>query len=168
MYASTWRSWFCSSKQVFKWSFFLAVWFVIDYPFLPNRRNLTTFKSKALKLVLWFYFLRKNNPNTANPAAVPNATSPPVTTPEQISVATTNPVTQVSIPATPLQPVPEGEALPKYRRDLVAKQKVLRAELTALQPQSGHCRLEVSRTEIFEVCFIMYFLISLKLQFMQK
>ncbi|RZF41775.1 hypothetical protein LSTR_LSTR012292 [Laodelphax striatellus] len=40
--------------------------------------------------------------------------------------------------------------LPKYRRDLVAKQKILRAELTALQPQTGHCRLEVSRSEIFE------------------
>lgn len=44
----------------------------------------------------------------------------------------------------------EGEALPKYRRDLVAKQKILKAELSALQPQSGHCRLEVSRHEIFE------------------
>ncbi|XP_069685211.1 E3 ubiquitin-protein ligase SMURF2 [Periplaneta americana] len=44
----------------------------------------------------------------------------------------------------------DNESLPKYKRDLVAKQKVLRAELQALQPQSGHCRLEVSRTEIFE------------------
>ncbi|KAJ9577603.1 hypothetical protein L9F63_005790 [Diploptera punctata] len=44
----------------------------------------------------------------------------------------------------------DSESLPKYKRDLVAKQKVLRAELQALQPQSGHCRLEVSRTEIFE------------------
>ncbi|KAL1489157.1 hypothetical protein ABEB36_014098 [Hypothenemus hampei] len=44
----------------------------------------------------------------------------------------------------------ESEHLPKYRRDLVAKLKVLRAELTAMQPQSGHCRLEVSRTEVFE------------------
>lgn len=87
-----------------------------------------------------------------------------MTTPEQISVASTNPVIQVSTPATPLQPVPEGEALPKYRRDLVAKQKVLRAELTALQPQSGHCRLEVSRTEIFEVClYYVLFLINFKL-----
>ncbi|XP_014261551.1 E3 ubiquitin-protein ligase SMURF2 [Cimex lectularius] len=45
---------------------------------------------------------------------------------------------------------PEGEPLPKYRRDLVAKQKILRVELGTLQPQSGHCRLEVSRQEIFE------------------
>lgn len=45
----------------------------------------------------------------------------------------------------------ESELLPKYKRDLVAKLKCLRAELNALQPQSGHCRLEVSRNEIFEV-----------------
>jgi E3 ubiquitin ligase SMURF1/2 len=45
----------------------------------------------------------------------------------------------------------DSESLPKYKRDLVAKQKALRAELQALQLQSGHCRLEVSRTEIFEV-----------------
>lgn len=40
--------------------------------------------------------------------------------------------------------------LPKYRRDLVGKLRALRSELQALQPQSGHCRLEVSRAEIFE------------------
>lgn len=45
----------------------------------------------------------------------------------------------------------DNELLPKYKRDLVAKLKCLRAELNALQPQSGHCRLEVSRNEIFEV-----------------
>ncbi|EFN81984.1 E3 ubiquitin-protein ligase Smurf1 [Harpegnathos saltator] len=44
----------------------------------------------------------------------------------------------------------DNELLPKYKRDLVAKLKCLRAELNALQPQSGHCRLEVSRNEIFE------------------
>lgn len=55
----------------------------------------------------------------------------------------------------PMEDIPqsllnESEHLPKYRRDLVAKLKVLRAELQALQPQSGHCRLEVSRNEVFE------------------
>ena len=40
--------------------------------------------------------------------------------------------------------------LPKYRRDLVGKLRALRSELQTLQPQSGHCRLEVSRLEIFE------------------
>lgn len=32
----------------------------------------------------------------------------------------------------------------------MAKIKVLRKELSSLQPQSGHCRLEVSRTDVFE------------------
>ncbi|KAK2174098.1 hypothetical protein NP493_829g01003 [Ridgeia piscesae] len=40
--------------------------------------------------------------------------------------------------------------LPKYKRDLVQKLKILRQELQAMQPQSGHCRIEVSREEIFE------------------
>lgn len=44
----------------------------------------------------------------------------------------------------------DSECLPKYKRDLVAKQKILRTELAALQPQTGHMRLEVSRSEIFE------------------
>ena len=44
--------------------------------------------------------------------------------------------------------------LPKYKRDLVQKMKVLRNELQAMQPQAGHCRVEVSREEIFEVDII--------------
>lgn len=39
---------------------------------------------------------------------------------------------------------------PKSKRDLVAKMKVLRTELSGLQPASGHCRLEVTRAEVFE------------------
>lgn len=60
----------------------------------------------------------------------------------------------------------DNELLPKYKRDLVAKLKCLRAELNALQPQSGHCRLEVSRNEIFEVSIVLYsYLRSLKERF---
>lgn len=44
----------------------------------------------------------------------------------------------------------ESDCLPKYKRDLVAKMKVLRAELQCLQPQSGHCRLDIPRGEVFE------------------
>lgn len=51
----------------------------------------------------------------------------------------------------------DNELLPKYKRDLVAKLKCLRAELNALQPQSGHCRLEVSRNEIFEVGYFHFY-----------
>jgi len=32
----------------------------------------------------------------------------------------------------------------------VTKIKILRSELSALQPASGHCRLEVGRQEVFE------------------
>ena len=41
--------------------------------------------------------------------------------------------------------------LPKYKRDLVQKMKVLRQELQIMQPPTGHCRIDVSRDEIFEV-----------------
>ncbi|XP_061401627.1 E3 ubiquitin-protein ligase Smurf1 [Musca vetustissima] len=56
-----------------------------------------------------------------------------------------------AVPADLPQGLLEGaDLLPKYRRDLVGKLRALRTELQALQPQSGHCRLEVSRNEIFE------------------
>lgn len=45
--------------------------------------------------------------------------------------------------------------LPKYKRDLVQKMKVLRGQLNELPTPSGHCRLEISREEIFEV--ILFF-----------
>ncbi|KXJ74214.1 hypothetical protein RP20_CCG014111 [Aedes albopictus] len=59
------------------------------------------------------------------------------------------------VPPNNIPDLPQGlldgaESLPKYRRDLVGKIRSLRVELQALQPQSGHCRLEVSRQEIFE------------------
>lgn len=41
--------------------------------------------------------------------------------------------------------------VPRYKRDLVQKLKILRQELSQQQPQAGHCRIEVSREEIFEV-----------------
>lgn len=43
--------------------------------------------------------------------------------------------------------------VPRYKRDLVQKLKILRQELSQQQPQAGHCRIEVSREEIFEVNF---------------
>lgn len=54
---------------------------------------------------------------------------------------------------SPSQLPEEGECLtvPKYKRDLVQKLKILRQELSQHQPQAGHCRIEVSREEIFEV-----------------
>lgn len=54
------------------------------------------------------------------------------------------------VPDLPQGLLEGAELLPKYRRDLVGKMRALRNELQALQPQSGHCRLEITRTEIFE------------------
>lgn len=55
-----------------------------------------------------------------------------------------------SVPADLPQGLEGAESLPKYRRDLDVKLRALRTDLQSMQPQSGHCRLEVSRTEIFE------------------
>ncbi|KPP71474.1 E3 ubiquitin-protein ligase SMURF1-like, partial [Scleropages formosus] len=44
----------------------------------------------------------------------------------------------------------EGELSMRCERDLVQKLKLLRHELSLQQPQAGHCRIEVSRQEIFE------------------
>lgn len=68
-------------------------------------------------------------------------------------IANTAAVTGNSNGSSTIPDLPVGlleSELPKYRRDLVGKLRALRSELQALQPQSGHCRLEVSRTEIFE------------------
>uniref|UniRef100_A0A1I8Q8E3 E3 ubiquitin-protein ligase SMURF1 n=1 Tax=Stomoxys calcitrans TaxID=35570 RepID=A0A1I8Q8E3_STOCA len=74
-----------------------------------------------------------------------------------VGSTTTNSTTPLRIPEGRAVPadLPQGllegaDLLPKYRRDLVGKLRALRTELQALQPQSGHCRLEVSRSEIFE------------------
>lgn len=39
---------------------------------------------------------------------------------------------------------------PGAKRDLVHKMKTLRSQLSAMQPQTGHCRIETSRENIFE------------------
>ncbi|KAJ7403998.1 E3 ubiquitin-protein ligase SMURF1 [Willisornis vidua] len=59
---------------------------------------------------------------------------------------------QQPLPAPNEGSLEEGEELPaqRYERDLVQKLKVLRHELSLQQPQAGHCRIEVSREEIFE------------------
>ena len=103
-------------------------------------------------------------PSSATPtAAVPTTALPPAVS--EAAPTTPQPLPPPSTPRNhhhhhPESPKPSSnllrslfdneESLPKYKRDLVAKMKVLRSELTSLQPQSGHCRLEVSRQEIFE------------------
>ncbi|XP_030388447.1 E3 ubiquitin-protein ligase Smurf1 [Scaptodrosophila lebanonensis] len=56
----------------------------------------------------------------------------------------------IVVPDLPQGLLEGADLLPKYRRDLVGKLRALRTELQTMQPQSGHCRLEVSRSEIFE------------------
>nr|CAH7733586.1 unnamed protein product [Callosobruchus chinensis] len=93
--------------------------------FVDHNKRTTQFTDPRLNTQILNNLLRRlNNNATATPTAAPSAVSPAATG------ATTT--------------------VPTYRRDLVAKLKVLRAELQALQPQSGHCRLEVSRQEVFE------------------
>ncbi|XP_015112357.1 E3 ubiquitin-protein ligase SMURF2 [Diachasma alloeum] len=84
--------------------------------------------------------------NTEPIAVTPNANQTNRTITNNNSPTETPPQTISDLP----KELMESELLPKYKRDLVAKLKCLRAELNALQPQSGHCRLEVSRNEIFE------------------
>lgn len=110
-----------------------------------------------------------NGTPNAQPASTGSAAPPPSpaspATPQQSTATVTNGASTRSAPQeqprSSAQPqsmpadLPQGllegaDLLPKYRRDLVGKMRALRTELQALQPQSGHCRLEVSRTEIFE------------------
>jgi len=100
---------------------------------------------------------RPSNPEVSNvraPHILPNAAAlrPP-------SASSTPPPSTPSAPAIIANKPGRGlleisssspEILPRYKRDLVAKMKVLRSELSSLQPGSGHCRLELSRGEVFE------------------
>lgn len=62
-----------------------------------------------------------------------------------------DPVQQALVSTGQLPEEAECLTVPKYKRDLVQKLKILRQELSQQQPQAGHCRIEVSREEIFEV-----------------
>ncbi|XP_059470031.1 E3 ubiquitin-protein ligase SMURF2 [Neocloeon triangulifer] len=103
-------------------------------------------------------------PLNSAPSSIPPPLPPPMSQSTHITPPRPDPPapTERSI-VTPAAPGPSGnnndpkdllmdssESLPKYRRDLVAKLKCLRTELHALQPQTGHCRLEVTRKDIFE------------------
>nr|XP_032520577.1 E3 ubiquitin-protein ligase SMURF2 [Danaus plexippus plexippus] len=90
------------------------------------------------------YFVDHNNRTTqfTDPRlALTTRIAPPTEAVQSTSPPSTNPST--NWPA-------DNDVLPKYKRDLAAKARVLRAELQALQPQTGHCRIEVSRNEVLE------------------
>ncbi|KAI4455857.1 hect domain ubiquitin-protein ligase [Holotrichia oblita] len=145
--------------------------------FVDHNNRTTQFTDPRLNAQILTNLLRSKNQNTT--VTVPSTTTTSVVTTAITSTAaptvstasnsasttatTSNNASSASPSKTPLSPrckptdndlphglLNESELLPKYRRDLVGKLKALRAELTALQPQSGHCRLEVSRNEIFE------------------
>lgn len=86
------------------------------------------------------YFVDHNNKTTqfTDPRLALSA-RPPAPAPEPLAA-----------PAAGAPPGEAGDELPRYKRDLAAKARVLRAELQALQPQTGHCRIEVSRTQVLE------------------
>jgi E3 ubiquitin ligase SMURF1/2 len=147
--------------------------------FVDHNNRTTQFTDPRLNTQILNNILRRAS-TTSAPTATTNKTTTTTTTvaattTTATSTTTTTATTTTTTPTValtngqaapqnpaPLSPrtrlgeeLPQGllndcEHLPKYRRDLVAKLKALRAELTALQPQSGHCRLEVSRNEVFE------------------
>lgn len=75
--------------------------------------------------------------------------APSSSTPSIIPTTTTNTsnTQNTSAPPTittlPLPPPGSG-------RDLIHKMKTLRSQLNAMQPQTGHCRIETSRNNVFE------------------
>lgn len=88
------------------------------------------------------------NGSTAGPPLSASPT-PPSSSPVAAATQSSSPVSSPTLP----QALEDQGDLPKYSRDLVAKLKGLRAELQCLQPQSGHCRLDIPRKEIFEESF---------------
>ncbi|GFT89132.1 e3 ubiquitin-protein ligase SMURF2 [Nephila pilipes] len=100
---------------------------------------------------------RSNGPD--NSSTIPNGRvpDPPQVIPPPNHNLSANSSNNQPPPLPPPNPPPvslssEISDMPysKQRRDLVQKLAALRQELHALQPQSGHCRLEVSREDIFE------------------
>lgn len=96
--------------------------------------------------------------NAANlpPLPPPSTSSTTATTPAAAAAGTTTTTNgKVNTAGNDLQVLKNGIAsLPSSqqakRRNLVQKLSTLRQELQAFQPQSGHCRIEVSREDIFE------------------
>ncbi|KAG7271158.1 hypothetical protein CRUP_002807 [Coryphaenoides rupestris] len=98
------------------------------------------------------YFVDHNN-RTTHPSPSPNGSRGSIET-QNISRQNhlKDQATPPGAPVSPSQLPDQAECLtvPKYKRDLVHKLKTLRQELSQQQPQGGHCRIEVSREEIFE------------------
>ncbi|XP_015179970.1 PREDICTED: E3 ubiquitin-protein ligase SMURF1 [Polistes dominula] len=147
--------------------------------FVDHNNRTTQFTDPRLSSQIISNLLNRRQNNSTNNQVSGNPNNSPAATNESVAVETpvssippqistnqqrpriengsnnNSPTLETSTPPTQTvsdlpKELMESELLPKYKRDLVAKLKCLRAELNALQPQSGHCRLEVSRNEIFE------------------
>lgn len=129
--------------------------------YVDHNNRTTQFTDPRLNGHIINQIRRQNNP-TAVAAITTNGTpvnrgGAAIAAPATASNHEAAPIVPVAVQIQPV-PVPDlpqgllegADLLPKYRRDLVSKMRSLRTELQALQPQSGHCRLEVSRTEILE------------------
>ncbi|KAL0279040.1 UNVERIFIED_CONTAM: hypothetical protein PYX00_000684 [Menopon gallinae] len=126
--------------------------------FVDHNSRTTQFNDPRLTSSLINKFLKAQNPNATNGTDSGEARSSGVQNGEYQGASnegdpsrSENSESRVVENGTKSDdPVLDGEILPKYKRDLVSKLRMLKAELHALQPQSGHCRLEVSRKEILE------------------
>lgn len=136
---------------------------ILQVYFVDHNNRTTQFTDPRLNAQILQNLLRKGTQSSAPAATTTSTTTTTVTSPVSSSTASTVTTATTTTAAAPLSPrtrpgeedlpqslLNDSELLPKYRRDLVGKLRALRAELTALQPQSGHCRLEVSRSEVFE------------------
>ena len=94
-------------------------------------------------------------PQVTAPSVQPANNPPPPPPPLSVRSATSPIVAPPPRPQDDPCLADNDSPLPKYKRDLVQKMKVLRQELHALQPPTGHCRIEVSREEIFEVTMLI-------------
>jgi len=100
------------------------------------------------------YFVDHNTRTTQfadprlSPAGSATPTNPTVAKPTSSSTTTHVHTSSHNHNKDPLQE--KSEELPKYKRDLIHKLKLFRSELQVLQPSSGHCRIEISRTDVFE------------------
>ncbi len=117
--------------------------------YVDHNNRTTQFTDPRLNGHIISQLKRQNQTNSNNSTTITTNGSTPNNN-RNISNETTRTIQPHVVPDLPQGLLEGADLLPKYRRDLVSKMRALRADLQALQPQSGHCRLEVSRAEIFE------------------
>lgn len=84
-----------------------------------------------------------NRNNTQTSESNTRSPRPVIVSSTIVSTPAVIPTTDSTPAESPPNSQESGDFIPKFRRDLASKLKVLKTELLAMQPQSGHCRLEV-------------------------